>query len=229
MDTQNKMIIAIDGPAASGKGTLARKLAEKLDCAYMDTGALYRAAAFELLNAGLSLRDENDARDAAQILVKKIQKATNPDDILGNATLREDRIGQQASKIAAHPRVREVLSDLQRGFAINPGKGFQGAVLDGRDIGSVIVPNAPLKLFITASVEIRAKRRLKELQSRGIAATYGAVLKDMRERDARDSGRKAAPMKPADDAIIIDSSDLDAGEMLGKALGLVEKTFKQAP
>ncbi len=219
----SKPVIAIDGPAASGKGTLARNLAEELGFAHMDTGALYRATAFELLGSGLSERDEKDAVDAAQILVKKINNAESPADVLDNASLREDRIGQQASKIAAYPKVRTVLKDLQRSFVENPGKNFSGAILDGRDIGTIICPDAPLKLFVTASVEVRAKRRLKELQSKGLAVTYGAVLKDMRERDTRDAERKTAPMKPADDAIIIDSSDLNAGEMLEKAVFLAKE------
>ncbi len=226
MNTQNKMIIAIDGPAASGKGTLARALAKKLNFAHMDTGALYRATAFELIGSGLSTRDKKDAVDAAQILVKKINNAQQPADILDNASLREDRIGLEASKIAAYPRVREVLRALQRSFLENPGKGFAGAILDGRDIGTVIAPSAPLKLFVTASVEVRAERRLKELQSKGLAVTYGAVLKDMRERDTRDTERKAAPMKPADDAVIVDSSDLDAGQMLEKAMFLAKERLK---
>lgn len=218
-----KPVIAIDGPAASGKGTLVRALADKLNFAFMDTGALYRATAFELISSGLSAKDHRDAADAAQILVKKIEQAQTPDEILGNKSLREDKIGKEASTIAAYPDVREVLNDLQRTFAENPGKPYKGAVLDGRDIGTVICPNADLKLFITAKTEIRAKRRVKELQSRGIVATYEAVLKDMRERDARDAEREAAPMKPADDAVIIDSSDLDAGEMLDKVLDLVKQ------
>ncbi|MEZ5813937.1 MAG: (d)CMP kinase [Alphaproteobacteria bacterium] len=221
-----KPIIAIDGPAASGKGTLARALAEKLGFAHMDTGALYRAAAFELITSGLSTRDEKDAVDAAQILVKKIKNAEKPADILDNLSLREDRIGQQASKIAAYPTVREILNGLQRSFIENPGNVFSGSVLDGRDIGTVIAPHAPLKLFITASAEIRAKRRLKELQSKGLTVTYEAVLKDMRERDARDAERKTAPMKPAGDAVTIDSSNLDAGQMLEKALFLARERLK---
>ncbi|MCB9983749.1 MAG: (d)CMP kinase [Rhodospirillales bacterium] len=219
----SKNIIAIDGPAASGKGTLARSLAELLGFAHMDTGALYRATALEVHDAGLSAQDENDARDGAQILAKKIAHATRPSDVLDNPALRTDQIGQQASKIAAYPRVREVLNKIQTDFAENPGGGFKGAVLDGRDIGTVITPNAPLKLYITASREVRAKRRLKELQSRGISATYEAVLKDMRERDTRDAERKTAPMKPADDAIVIDSSDLDASQMLEKAVSLAKE------
>lgn len=219
----NKPIIAIDGPAASGKGTLARSIASKLGFAYMDTGALYRAVAFEIINAGLSIRDKKDARDAAQILVKKINAAASPADILDNKALRQDDIGSAASKIAAMPELREVLNTLQRDFAKNPTSRTKGTILDGRDIGTVICPNADVKLYITASVEIRAQRRLKELQSRGITATYTAVLSDMRERDARDSGRKAAPMKPADDAIIIDSSDLSADDMLKKALDIINQ------
>jgi len=218
-----KPVIAIDGPAASGKGTLARSIAKKLGYAHMDTGALYRATAFELLNSGFSAKDKKDAVDSAHILVKKIKNAVKPEDVLGNTTLREDKIGKQASIIASYPKVREVLNDLQKNFANEPGKAFKGAVLDGRDIGTVICPNADIKLFITAKTEIRAKRRVKELQSRGIAATYEAVLKDMRERDARDTERETAPMKPADDAVIIDSSDLDAGQMLDKALELIKQ------
>jgi len=218
-----KPVIAIDGPAASGKGTLARSLANHLGFAYLDTGALYRASAFELINAGLSSKDSKDAVDAAQILIRKIQNSENVENLLNNASLREDNIGKNASKIAAYSRVREVLNDFQKNFAKNPGKSFSGAILDGRDIGTMICPNADLKLFITASTEIRAQRRLKELQSKGLAATYDTVLKDMRERDARDADRKTAPMKPADDAIIIDSSDLDAGKMLEKALGFAKE------
>lgn len=218
-----KPVIAIDGPAASGKGTLARSLATKLNFAFMDTGALYRATAYELLSAGLSSKDKSDAMDAAKILVKRIKNAGNPQDILENKSLREDKIGKEASKIAAYPVVREALNTLQRDFAAEPGKLYKGAILDGRDIGTVICPDADLKLFITAETPVRAKRRLKELQLRGIAATYEAVLEDMLERDARDTERETAPMKPADDAVIIDSSDLDAGEMLEKAMLLVKQ------
>lgn len=223
MITQDSFVIAIDGPAASGKGTLARRLAEKLGFAYMDTGSLYRATAFEVLDSGLSVKDKKDARDAAQNLVKKIARARDPEEILGNKTLREDRIGTQASIVAAYPEVRETLKDLQQSFAKNPGPSYKGAILDGRDVGTVICPRAHIKLFITAETEVRAERRLKELQSKGIAATYTDVLTDMRERDARDKSREAAPMKPADDAIIIDSSDLNADEMLEKALNIVKE------
>lgn len=219
----SKPIIAVDGPAASGKGTIARKLSEILNFAHMDTGALYRAAAFELLDSGLSVKDKRDAHDAAQNLVKKITASPSPDKILGNPRLRDDDIGQAASKIAALPEVRAALDDLQKNFAKNPGTQFDGAILDGRDIGTIICPNAPLKFFITAKTEVRAQRRLKELQSKGIQATYGTVLDDMRERDKRDSERKNAPMTRAKDAIIIDNSDLDAKETLETALKITKE------
>lgn len=217
------IIIAIDGPAASGKGTLSRAIAKELNLAHMDTGALYRAAAFELINSGLSEKDERDAQDAAQILVKKIKNVRTPSEILGNPRLRDDDIGQKASIIAAYPKVRTALKDLQQDFAENPPHNYNGSILDGRDIGTVICPNADVKIFVTASTETRAKRRTKELQSKGLGATYGAVLKDMRERDARDAGRKSAPMKQAQDAITLDNSDLSPEQMLGKALEIIRR------
>lgn len=213
-----KAVIAIDGPAASGKGTLARSLAQSLNFAFLDTGALYRAVACAMLSEGKNPDSPEEAAHAAQTLRDEFSPA-----LLEDPALRSDETGRAASKIAAVPAVRQALFDLQRNFAANPGEGFKGAILDGRDIGTVICPNAPLKFFVTASMEVRAERRLKELQSRGIEATYEAVLKDMRERDARDTAREAAPMKPADDAIIIDSSHLSAAEMLEKALGITRE------
>lgn len=211
-------MIAIDGPAASGKGTLARSLARELGFGFLDTGALYRAVACAMLEAGRSPEDAQEAGRAAQALRDAFSPA-----FLENPALRTDETGRAASKIAAVPAVRQALFDLQRDFAANPGESFGGAILDGRDIGTVICPDAPLKLFVTASMEIRAERRLKELQSRGIEATYEAVLTDMRERDARDAAREAAPMKPAEDAVIMDSSALSAAEMLEKALYIAKE------
>ncbi|MCC6597839.1 MAG: (d)CMP kinase [Alphaproteobacteria bacterium] len=208
-----KPVIAIDGPAASGKGTLARALAHRLDFGYLDTGALYRLVGYSVLERGQNPADHAQAAEAAYFL----RDYFTPD-LLNNPDLRNDASGNAASKVATMPEVRKALLDLQQNFASNPGGAFKGAILDGRDIGTVICPEAPLKLFITAAPEIRAQRRLKELQSRGIEATYEAVLKDMLERDARDTARKTAPMKPADDAIIIDSSHISAAEMLEKAL-----------
>lgn len=219
----SKPIIAVDGPAASGKGTVARKLAEELNFAYMDTGILYRGVAFEIIDSGLSIKDKRDAHAAAQNLIKKITNSSNPGTILGNPRLRDDDIGQAASKIAAIPEVREVLNKLQRDFAKNPGNSVDGAILDGRDIGTVICPNADLKLFITAKIEIRTQRRVKELQSKGIGATYGTVLEDMRERDSRDIKRKNAPLTRAADAVIIDNSDLNADETLETALKITKE------
>lgn len=221
MNTPNKMIIAIDGPAASGKGTLARALAEKLNFAYLDTGALYRMVGYTVLERGGDLEDTNDSIEAAEFL----RDYFTPE-LLDNPALREDAAGQAASKVATIPRVRQALLDLQKNFAQTPGNAYKGAILDGRDIGTIICPKAPLKLFITANVEIRTERRLKELQSKGLAATYDTVLKDMRERDTRDADRKTAPMKPADDAVIIDSSYSNADELLEKAVSLAKERLK---
>lgn len=216
-------IIAIDGPAASGKGTLSRRIAEKLGCAHMDTGALYRAAAWEVLEAGGDPADENDATIGAQKLLNKIQAAGSPESILSREELRHDDVAQAASKVAPKPEVRALLLKLQRSFAARPGEGYKGAVLDGRDIGTVVCPNADAKLFITASDEVRAQRRTKELHLRGLHATYEAVLKDMRERDARDAARKTAPMKPADDAKMLDTSALSPDEVLEEALSFIKE------
>lgn len=209
-------IIAIDGPAASGKGSLARKLAGELGYAHLDTGALYRLVGWQVLEAGGDPADEKTALNVAEGLSGTL----NPE-ILQNPALRTDEAGSAASKVAAYASVRTALIDFQKDFAKNPPNNAPGAVLDGRDIGTVICPEADVKLFITADVEARANRRLKELQSKGIEATYGAVLADMRERDARDSGREAAPMKPADDAFVIDTTSMSEANVLAEALSLV--------
>jgi cytidylate kinase len=219
-------VIAVDGPAASGKGTLARKIAAALNCAHMDTGALYRGVGFEVLAAGDAPDDEAAALRAAETLREKIRVAGHDPslpDPLANPRLREDSVAGAASKVAAIGSVRAALIALQRDFASRPGEGFAGAVLDGRDIGTVICPAADVKLFITASVEVRTQRRLKELQSRGVAVTKDAVLRDMRERDARDAERKTAPMKPAEDAVRIDTSALGPDGVLEQALAAIRK------
>ncbi|MCK6419233.1 MAG: cytidylate kinase [Alphaproteobacteria bacterium] len=204
-------LIAIDGPAASGKGTLARRVAAALGYGYMDTGLLYRAV-------GLAAQKDQTPEGAALALAQDFTPA-----LLDNPYLRSDEAGQAASHVAAIPPVREALIDLQRRFASNPGQGFKGAVLDGRDIGTVICPQAPVKLFITAPVETRAERRLKELQSRGIEATYEAVLRDMRARDARDAERETAPMRPADDALVMDTQGLDADAVFAAAMKIISQ------
>lgn len=211
-------IIAIDGPAASGKGTLSRNLARRLNFAHMDTGALYRAVAYETIRTGLDPAIEADALKGCERMAQDLK-------ILENNALRTDEVAAGASKVAAFQSVRDKLVDIQRGFAHHPPEGTAGAVLDGRDIGTVICPDAGLKLYVTAELEIRAQRRMKELHSKGISVTYGAVLEDMRARDARDSGRQAAPLKPAEDAVMIDSSTLSEVEMLELALGHAIKAF----
>jgi len=207
------MIIAVDGPAAAGKGTLARRLALALNLAYLDTGALYRAVGLSVLRAGGDPADEAAAVEAAENLDRSI---------LDDPELRGDAAAGAASKVAAIPAVRQVLLAFQRDLAANPPAGKQGAILDGRDIGTVVCPEADVKIFVTASAEARAERRLKELQGRGIEAIYANVLQDMKERDARDQARAVAPLVPAEDAHILDTTDLDADEAFEQALAIVD-------
>lgn len=240
---KNTPIIAIDGPAASGKGTLARLVAEHLGFAYLDTGLLYRAVGYQVLAGGGNPADPGVATQATEIILAKIsppsvnnylrnQKlrdghgSVSFESILKNQILREDHVGGAASKVAAVPAVRAALLKLQKDFAVSPpplesGQAAKGAVLDGRDIGTVIAPEADVKLYITARPETRADRRIKELQSRGISITYDAVLRDMLERDARDAARLSAPMRKADDAVTIDTDDLSREQVLEKALSII--------
>lgn len=213
-------IIAIDGTSASGKGTLARALAGKLGFACLDTGKLYRFVGWRMAGAGADVSDEALAGAWAVRLKDEITP-----DALADPALKTDVAGQAASKVSVHPGVRRALFDLQKDFAARPPGGARGAVLDGRDIGTVICPDAPLKLYITATPEIRAQRRFKELQSVGIPATYEAVLAEMRERDARDSGRDTAPLKPATDAVILDTTDMKPEGALEAALAHVVRVF----
>ena len=207
------MIIAIDGPAASGKGTLARRLAVHYGLPHLDTGLLYRGVGRAMLERGLPLDDVAAAADVASELDLE---SLDPE------ALRTGPVGAAASVVAAHPAVRQALIALQRAFAAQPG----GAVLDGRDIGTVIAPEAPAKLFVTASAEERARRRFRELVGRGELADtpdgLAGVLADIRQRDARDSGRAAAPLKVADDAVTIDTTTLDIEEAFAAALAAVE-------
>ena len=213
-------IIAIDGPAASGKGTLASRVADELGFVHLDTGALYRSVAKRVIDQGEDPDDERAAKKAAMWL----QDNANSD-VLSDPDLKGDDIGVAASKVAGFSGVRKALLDLQRSFAKSPGNGYEGAILDGRDIGTVICPNADVKLFIEASAEVRAERRTKELQSKGIEATYDAVLRDMRERDERDTNRQDAPLACAKDAIVLDTSDLSLDEAFGKALEIIKEQF----
>ena len=190
------MVIAIDGPAASGKGTLARRLADHYGLPHLDTGLLYRGVALSMLDAGLSLDDTAAAARVAAALVA---------DQLADPRLRERAMGEAASRISAVPGVRAALLAWQQSFAGNE----TGAVLDGRDIGTVVCPAARVKLFITATPEERARRRHRELATRGEETTLAAILADIRARDERDSARAAAPLKAAQDAIVLDTTELD--------------------
>jgi cytidylate kinase len=208
------MIIAIDGPAAAGKGTLARRLAGHYGLAFLDTGSLYRAVALKVLEAGGDPSDEAQAGAAA----RTIGSAD-----LDRPALREERVGAAASKVAVHPAVRRALLEFQRNFARRPPSGAKGAVLDGRDIGTVICPEPDvIKFYVSASLETRARRRLKELQEKGNSPIYTAVLQDMKERDARDANRGLAALKKAPDAVELDTSALDADQVFALALRFIE-------
>jgi cytidylate kinase len=203
------MVIAVDGPAASGKGTIARGLAAHYGLPHMDTGLLYRAVALNLWRWGGDPGSEFEALRACDML------AIDP----GDEELRSEPVSRIASSISAYPSVRTALLDRQRQFAGQPG----GAVLDGRDIGTVIAPDAGAKLFVTAAPEIRAQRRVRELLERGMPAHYEDVLLDIRARDERDSHRAVAPLLQAGDAILLDTSDLTADEAVAEAIRLVEQ------
>jgi CMP/dCMP kinase len=203
------MIIAIDGPAASGKGTIGKRLAAHYGFRHLDTGLLYRAVARDLLAAGASLTDEARALAAAE--------AIDPG-TFGDAELRSHRIGEAASVISVIGPVRAALLDFQRNFAA----GAPGAVLDGRDIGTVICPAAEVKIFVTAAPEVRAGRRAKEANGRGEAVNEAEILADIRRRDERDSSRAAAPLKAAPDAHLLDTSNLDIDGAVRAAIDIVE-------
>jgi cytidylate kinase len=211
-------IIAIDGPAASGKGTIARRLAQRFGFGYMDTGLLYRAVGLAVMDDGGDPADEIAATRAAHNMRDHFDPA-----MLEEEYLRSDIAGLAASHVAAIASVREALLYLQQDFSRNPGKDFKGSVLDGRDIGTIICPQAPCKLFITAATEIRAMRRYKELQSRAISTTYDTVLRDMRARDERDTERKAAPMITAKDAVVLHTDDWTADQAFAASLKVVEE------
>jgi cytidylate kinase len=208
------VIVAIDGPSAAGKGTLAKRLAAHFDLAHLDSGGLYRAVGLKLLRAG------QDPADAALALAAA--RSLRPED-LEDPALREEATGKAASIVAAMGPVRQALLDFQRDFARTPPGGKAGAVIDGRDIGTVVCPEAEVKFFVTASDAVRARRRSEELQGRGEIAIYARVLKDMRERDARDSQRSVAPLVAAEDAFVLDTSDLDADEVFAAALEAINQ------
>lgn len=204
-----RLTIAIDGPAAAGKGTLSRALAHAFGLAHLDTGLIYRAT-------GRRTLDGTPALEAAQTLTAQDLEAGD---------LRTPEVARAASVVAAIPEVRAALVDFQRAFARRQG----GAVLDGRDIGTVICPEAEMKFFVTATDEVRADRRFRELRDTGHDVTFDTVLADLRERDARDSARAAAPLKPAEDAEILDTSEMDIAAAVAAAIAMVTERTGVAP
>jgi cytidylate kinase len=209
LDVTVRPIVAIDGPAAAGKGTLARRIAAALGLPYLDTGLLYRAVGRRVLDAAADPADPTAAEAAA--------RALQPAD-LERQDLRGPQADAAAAAVAAIPGVRAALLEFQRGFGAE-----HGAVLDGRDIGTVIFPDAPVKLFVTASLEERAHRRWLELQAKGVAADRVTVEQDIRARDAQDAARTAAPLRPADDAVLLDTTALDADAAFHAAMRAVQQ------
>jgi len=203
------MIIAIDGPAASGKGTLARRLAAHFGYRHLDTGAIYRAVAYALISQGTDLAD----KAAAVSTARGLDPGT-----FDNPALKSHQVGTAASVVSAYPEVREVLLNFQRQFAAHP----PGAVLDGRDIGTVICPNADVKIFVVADPEVRARRRTLEARARGEAADEAIILADILARDERDRNRAAAPLKAAEDAYLLDNSHLDIEGGVRAAIDIIE-------
>lgn len=202
------MIIAVDGPTASGKGTIAKALAEHYGLPFLDTGLLYRAVGFQLLQNGGDPDSPDDALEACEY----------SDDILEHPELRDEAIGGLASRVSVHPEVRAALNKRQVDFAYQPG----GALLDGRDIGTVIAPDADVKLFITASANVRAERRYREMKSRRVNVEFETILADIQARDIRDVGRTTAPLKPAVDAIEIDTSNMSVETAIQSAVTAVD-------
>ncbi|MGY6661848.1 MAG: (d)CMP kinase [Glycocaulis sp.] len=203
------MLIAVDGPLASGKGTIARALSAKFGLPHLDTGTLYRAVAVAVLDAGDDPADSAAAEAAA--------RALDPASI-DEAKIRTAGAGAAASIVSAHPKVRAALKEVQQEFARQPG----GAVLDGRDIGTVIAPDADVKLFVTASAEVRASRRWSELVGRGENVSLEQIMSQLAERDGRDASRPDAPLMKADDAVELDTTDMDEGEAIRAAIAIVE-------
>ncbi len=212
------MIIAVDGPSGAGKGTLARLIAAHYHLAFLDTGLLYRAVGAYMLEHSLELEDEVKAAEVATSI-----NAQNMDETV----LRRDEVAQAASKIAIFPLVRKALLGFQQTFAQSPPQDYQGVVLDGRDIGTRICPNANYKFFVTADVKIRAERRCKELQERGIMRIYSDVLEEMILRDQRDQQRSEWPLRPADDAIVIDTTSCTAQEAFNFAVSCMANSMLQ--
>ena len=209
------MIIAVDGPTASGKGTISKALAKHYGLPWLDTGLLYRAVGRQVALNGGNADSSADALLACDF----------PDSLLNDPVLRDEDTGGLASRVSVHKQVRTALNKRQVDFANQPG----GAVLDGRDIGTVIAPHADVKLFVTASAEIRAERRFKEMQERGVKVDYGTILADIRARDKRDTERAHAPLKPAEDAHLLDTGNLTIGAAVQRAIALVDAKIENRP
>jgi cytidylate kinase len=208
------MILAVDGPTASGKGTLAKALAAHFGLPFLDTGLLYRAVGRQVqLHQG----NPDNAADA-------LAGCAFPDSLLDDPMLRSEEVGGLASRVSIHPMVRAALNKRQVDFANQPG----GALLDGRDIGTVIAPHADVKLFITAPAEVRARRRHTEMARQGISTEFANILADIRARDERDTGRADAPLKPAEDALLLDTGDLTIGDAVQAAIALVESRLRKS-
>lgn len=219
------MIITIDGPAAAGKGTLASALAQKYCLCYFDTGMVYRAVGLELLLNGQDPENEELAEAAARKLTFETMTRLSQ-----HPEFRSSDGGQAASKVSSLPKVRAALLKMQQDFALNPvfadGTAAKGVIYDGRDTGTVVCPGADIKFFITATPEVRATRRYKELIAKNFDISYEKVLSDMLERDKRDSERASAPLKPAADAIIFDTSDLNIDQVIAKAQEIIDSHQK---
>lgn len=221
------VVIAVDGTAASGKGTLAKRLAQEFRFAHLDSGKLYRCVALQVLDAHGDPASESDALTGVETFHRNAWGFENPA-FLNNARLSRPEVGVAASQVSAHPGVRAALLQFQRDFAAHPPGGPDGAVIDGRDIGTVICPDATAKLFIDAKPEIRANRRWKELQSLGIPREEAHILAELVARDQADRSRPISPMKPAADARLLDTSDLDIDAAFAAALALVEPKVRAA-
>lgn len=219
------MIITIDGPAASGKGTLAGALSKRYKYAYFDTGMIYRAVGLQAVLSQIEPTNEDEVLKIAEEMTfeKMMALSKHPD-------FRSDIGGQSASKVSAIPSVRQALLKMQQDFALRPvfedGTKANGVIYDGRDTGTVVCPSADIKLFMTASPEVRAMRRFKEFEQKGIQTTYEKVFEDMKARDKRDAERQTAPMKPAEDAILIDTSAMDPQAEIDFVINLIENKLK---
>ena len=221
--TSHTPVVTIDGPSGSGKGTIAKLVADKLGFALLDSGALYRLTALAALNSGVDLADESRLAElAANLNIRfdiangEVSAVLDGNDV--SRDIRMERVSMAASKVAALPAVREALLQRQRDFRSAPG-----LVADGRDMGTTVFPDAPVKIFLTASAEERARRRFAQLQGRGVSVSLRDLLEDIRARDDRDMNRAASPLAPADDAVVLDSTEIDIDGVLTKVLDLVQQ------